>query len=51
MLVIKFVLVAAGIILSLVGAMQVGEGIPSSYFSRGIGDLQADANEILLGIA
>ena len=47
----RYALVIAGMLFALIGAVQVWEGIPGYYSSRGIGDLQADANEILLGIA
>lgn len=44
-------LVLAGMLCGLIGAMQVWAGMPGHYISRGIADLQADANAILLGIA
>jgi len=47
----RYALVIAGMLFGLIGAVQVWEGIPGYYSSRGIADLQADANAILLGIA
>lgn len=47
----RYFLVLLGLGLCLIGAAQVQEGIPGLYVSRGIAQLQADANEILLGIA
>ena len=50
MAVIRYAFVLLGLVLCGLGAAQVQEGIPGFYMSRGIADLQSDANEILLGI-
>lgn len=45
------ILLIAGILCGLIGAVQVWQGMPGYYSSRGIADLQADANATLLSIA
>ena len=44
-------LLIAGMIFGLIGAAQVWQGMPGDYSSRGIAELQADANATLPGIA
>ncbi|WP_323009254.1 hypothetical protein [Paracoccus sp. (in: a-proteobacteria)] len=48
--IIRYALVFLGIALCTMCAVQVQKGVPGFYVSRGIADLQADANQILLGI-
>lgn len=51
MVVVRYALVLLGLVLCGLGVVQVQEGMPGFYVSRGIADLQSDANQILLGIA
>lgn len=43
--------VVAGMLLGLIGAAQVWQGVPGDYIPRGIAELQADASAVLPGIA
>lgn len=51
MVVVRYGLVLLGVVLCCIGMVQVQEGLPGYYYSRGIAELQSDANALLLGIA
>lgn len=51
MAIVRYVLVLLGVVLCCLGLVQIQEGLPGYYYSRGIAELQSDANALLLGIA
>lgn len=51
MVIVRYALVLLGVVMCCIGLVQMQEGLPGYYYSRGIAELQSDANALLLGIA